>query len=56
MTREQLLDRIRELQSLLDQVKGDPLQSHSEALAISAPLLRELTSAQEQLRRLDQPR
>ncbi len=53
MTREELVARINELQSKLDTQKHDPLQSHSENLAISAPILRELTSLHEQLRKLD---
>jgi hypothetical protein len=56
MTREQLLERIREVQARLDGVRGDPLQSHSEALAVAAPLLRELSTLQDQLRRLDAAR
>jgi hypothetical protein len=52
MTREQILARIQEIQAQLDARKMDPLQSHSETLAISTPLLRELTSLQDQLRKL----
>lgn len=53
MTREEIQARINELQSLLDSQKTDPLQSYTEHLAISTPLLRELSALQEQLRRLD---
>ena len=53
MTRDQILTRIRELQTQLDVKNADPLQSRSVALAISAPILRELTSLQEKLRALD---
>jgi hypothetical protein len=53
MTRDELVARINELQSQLDSKKHDPLQSYSENLAISAPILRELTSLHEQLRKLD---
>lgn len=53
MTREEILARIHDLQAQLDSQKSDPLQSYSEALAISTPLLRELASLQEQLRKLD---
>ena len=53
MTRQEIQARINELQSRLDGQKTDPLQSYTEHLAISAPLLRELSSLQEQLRRLD---
>ncbi len=53
MTREQLVARIDELQAQLDTKKHDPLQSYSENLAISAPILRELTALHEQLRKLD---
>lgn len=56
MTREQLLARINELQAQLDSTKHNPLQSYSESLAISAPVLRELTSLHEQLRKLDAKR
>ncbi len=53
MTRDQILTRIRDLQAQLDTQKADPLQSYSGALAISAPVLRELTSLQEQLKAID---
>lgn len=53
MTREQILARIQEIQSQLDARQMDPLQSYSENLAISAPLLRELTTLQDQLRKLE---
>ena len=53
MTREEIQARINELQRLLDSQKTDPLQSYTEHHAISAPLLRELSGLQEQLRRLD---
>jgi hypothetical protein len=56
MTREQILERIRELQAQLDRHKADPLQSYSGSLAISAPVLRELTRLQEQLKALDAAR
>lgn len=56
MTRDELLSRIAALQAQLDQQSGDPLQSHSEGLAISAPLLRELTGLQEKLRSLESQR
>jgi hypothetical protein len=56
MSREQIVARIKELQARLDTHQSDPLQSHSESLAISAPLLRELTALQEQLRKLDSGR
>lgn len=56
MTREQLLARITELQAQLDSQKHNPLQSYSESLAISTPVLRELTSLQEQLGKLDAKR
>ena len=53
LTRDDLLRRIAELQATLDSQRTDPLQSHSEGLAISAPILRELNDLHEQLRRLD---
>jgi hypothetical protein len=53
MTREEIQTRIEELQRLLDSQKTDPLQSYSASLAISAPLLRELSALHEKLRRLD---
>lgn len=53
MTREQILARIQEIHSQLDARQMDPLQSYSENLAISAPLLRELTTLQDQLRKLE---
>lgn len=53
MTREELLRQIRDLEARLTTTRSDPLQSHSEALAISAPLLREVIALEEQLRRLD---
>ncbi len=53
MTRDQILARIRELQARLDEKKADPLQSYSGGLAISASILRELTTLQEKLRALD---
>jgi hypothetical protein len=56
MTREQLLARIKELQAQLDSNNHDPLQSYSESLAISTPVLRELTLLHEQLRKLDTKR
>lgn len=56
MTREELLTRIRDLQTQLDSEKADPRQSYSETLAISAPILRELMSLQEELKRLDSRR
>jgi len=56
MTREQILARIQEIQAKLDDRRMDPLQSHSEGLAISAPLLRELNSLQEELRKLERGR
>ncbi len=56
MTREQILARIQEIQALLDARRADPLQSHSETLAISAPLLRELTTLQEQLQKHERRR
>jgi len=52
MTREEIRARIRDLQAQLDSQKADPLQSYSETLAISTPLLRELSSLQDQLRKL----
>ncbi len=55
MTREQILARIKALQDSLDAQKSDPLQSYSSGLAISAPILRELTSLQERLRAMDSP-
>jgi hypothetical protein len=56
MTRDQVVARINELQAQLDSQKHDPLQSYSGSLAISAPLLRELSSLHEQLRKLDAKR
>jgi hypothetical protein len=56
VTREEILARIRTLQESLDSRKTDPLQSYSETLAISAPILRELSALQEQLRVLDSKR
>lgn len=53
MTREEIQTRIDELQRLLDSQKTDPLQSYSSSLAISAPLLRELSALYEKLRQLD---
>ena len=53
MTRDQILARIRELEEQLDTQRLDPLQSHSEGLVISKPILRELTELQERLRALD---
>jgi hypothetical protein len=53
MTREQIVARIREIESKLDAQKIDPLQSYSENLAVSAELLRELSSLQLQLRKLE---
>ena len=56
MTREEILARIRELQTQLDGQKADPLQSYSETLAISTPILREMSSLQEQLKKPDSKR
>jgi hypothetical protein len=56
MTRDQILARIKALQEQLDTQRLDPLQSHSEGLAISKPVLRELTDLQERLRALDAKR
>jgi len=56
MTRDEILARINALYAKLDEHGGDPLQSHSERLAISAPVLRELTALQEQLRALERGR
>ena len=53
MTRDQILARIKELEEQLDAQRLDPLQSHSEGLVISKPILRELTELQERLRALD---
>lgn len=53
MTRAEILARIGELQAELDARKADPLQSYSGTLAISTPILRELTSLQEALKHLD---
>ncbi len=55
MTRDEIVSRIAALQEKLEKQGGDPLQSHSEALAISTPMLRELTALQEQLRAIDGP-
>lgn len=52
-TREQILARIQEIHTQLDAKRLDPLQSHSETLAITAPLLRELSSLHDQLRKLE---
>lgn len=56
MTREQILARITELQAQLDTTQHNPLQSYSESLAISAPVLRELTTLHEELNQLDAKR
>lgn len=56
MTREEILARIKALEHQLDTQRLDPLQSHSEGLAISKPILRELTELQERLRALDNAR
>jgi hypothetical protein len=53
MTRDQIVARITELQTQLDEKQADPMQSYSGALAISTPILRELVSLQEKLRALD---
>lgn len=56
MTRDEILARIEALRESLDSQQRNPLQSYSETLAISAPILRELTALQEQLRALDAKR
>lgn len=53
MTRDQILARIETLQKQLDSQQLDPRHSHSEALAISRPILRELLELQDRLRALD---
>jgi hypothetical protein len=53
MTREEILARIQEIQRQLGATQTDPLHSHSEGLAISAPLLRELSDLQDQLKQLE---
>lgn len=53
MTRAEIVARINELQTQLDNQVPDPLKTEEEQLAISAPVLRALTAFQERLRRLD---
>jgi hypothetical protein len=53
MTRDQILARLKVLQEQLDAQQLDPRHSHSEALAISRPILRELIELQDRLRALD---
>jgi len=57
MTREEIQERIRELQASLDAGPAtDPLHSYSENLALSAERLRELTRLQALLRKTEEPR
>ena len=53
VTRDQILARIKTLEEQLANQQLDPRQSYSEGLAAATPILRELTSLQEQLRALD---
>ena len=53
MTRAEIVARIQELQTQLDNYVPDPLKTEEEQAAGSAPILRALTAFKERLRRLD---
>lgn len=56
MTRAEILARIEELQTQLNNIVPDPLKTEEEHLSVLAPVQRTLAAFQERLRRLDMHR